>query len=229
MTRSARIGITSGIIAGVVVLIVVIAVIIRLSTPNTTNPTAAGDTTTSPPAPLVRDGTHILGTPGTSGVTVVEFLDFECEACGGFYPYVEQLRKDYAGDVTFAFRYFPLPGHGNARNAAAAVEAAARQDQLEPMYQRMFTTQKEWGERGTDSQAKRFRGYAEELSLDMNQYDRDVTSKSVRDRIQQDVSDGAALGVQSTPSFFVDGELVQLSTYDDLEQAITTALERQEG
>lgn len=228
MTRSARIGITSGIIAGVIVLIVVIAVIVRLSTPSTATPSAA-DTTASPSAPLVRDDTHILGTPGTSGVTVVEFLDFECEACGAFYPYVEQLRKDYAGDVTFAFRYFPLPGHGNARNAAAAVEAAARQDQLETMYQRMFTTQAQWGERGTDSQADRFRGYAKSLGLDMSQYDRDVASKSVRDRIQQDVTDGAALGVQSTPSFFVDGELVQLSTYDDLEQAITTALERQEG
>jgi len=228
MTRSARIGITSGIIAGVIVLIVVIAVIIRLSTPSTATPSAA-DTTASPAAPLFRDDTHILGTAGTSGVTVVEFLDFECEACGGFYPYVDQLRKDYAGDVTFAFRYFPLPGHGNARNAAAAVEAAARQDQLEPMYQRMFTTQAEWGERGTDSQADRFRGYAKDLGLDMSQYDRDVASKSVRDRIQQDVTDGAAFGVQSTPSFFVDGQLVQLSTYDDLEQAITTALERQDG
>lgn len=228
MTRSARIGITSGIIAGVIVLIVVIAVIIRLSTPSAATPSAA-DTTASPAAPLVRDDTHILGTPGTSNVTVVEFLDFECEACGGFYPYVEQLRKDYAGDVTFAFRYFPLPGHGNARNAAAAVEAAARQDQLEPMYQRMFTTQAEWGERGTDSQADRFRGYAKSLGLDMSQYDRDVVSESVRDRIQQDVTDGAALGVQSTPSFFVDGELVQLSTYDDLERAIPIALERQDG
>jgi len=228
MTRSARIGITSGIIAGVIVLIVVIAVIVRVSTPSTATSTAA-DTTASPAAPLVRDNTHILGTPGTGGVTVVEFLDFECEACGGFYPYVEQLRKDYAGDVTFAFRYFPLPGHGNARNAAAAVEAAARQDQLEPMYQRMFTTQAEWGERGTDTQAHRFRGYAKDLGLDLSQYDRDVASKSVGDRIQQDVTDGAAFGVQSTPSFFVDGELVQLSTYDDLEQAITTALKRQEG
>lgn len=228
MTRSARIGITSGIIAGLVVLIVVIAVIIRVSTPNAATPTA-GDTTTAPAAPLVRDDTHILGTLGTSGVTVVEFLDFECEACGAFYPYVEQLRKDYAGEVTFAFRYFPLPGHGNARNAANAVEAAARQDRLEPMYQRMFTTQAEWGERGTDSQADRFRGYAEDLRLDLDQYDRDVASKSVRDRIQRDVTDGAARGLQSTPSFFVDGELVQLSTYDDLEQALTTALERQDG
>jgi len=228
MTRSARIGITSVIIAGVIVLIVVIAVILRVSTPSTDTSTA-GTTTTAPAAPLVRDDTHLLGTPGTSGVTVVEFLDFECEACGGFYPYVEQLRKDYAGDVNFAFRYFPLPGHGNARNAATAVEAAARQDQLEPMYQRLFSTQKEWGERGTDSQADRFRGYAEDLGLNMDEYDRDVASKSVRDRIQQDVTDGAALGVQSTPSFFVDGELVQLSTYDDLERAITTALERQDG
>lgn len=221
MARSARIGIISGAIAGVIVLIVVI-----LRIPSAPTGPAARDVITTEVTPLTRDDTHILGEPGTSKVTVVEFLDFECEACGAFHAYVEQLRKDYAGEVTFAFRYFPLPGHGNAHNAAAAVEAAARQDQLEPMYQRMFETQSEWGERGADSQADRFRGYAEDLNLDMTQYDRDVTSSSVRNRIQRDIDDGTALGVQSTPSFFVDGELVQLTSYDDLDTAIADALER---
>ncbi|WIE70409.1 thioredoxin domain-containing protein [Curtobacterium sp. MCJR17_020] len=224
MTRSTRIGIISGAIAGVVILIVVIAVVLRLATA----PPATGtrDVTTSDVTPLTRGDTHVLGEPGASEVTVVEFLDFECEACGAFYPYVEQLRKDYAGEVTFAFRYFPLPGHGNAQNAAAAVEAAAQQDQLEPMYQRMFETQAEWGERGSDSQADRFRGYAKDLGLNVTQYDRDVASGRVADRIQRDIDDGTALGIQSTPSFFVDGKLLQLTSYDDLDTAIADALER---
>jgi protein-disulfide isomerase len=227
MTKSARIGIISGIITGAVVLIAVITIVIRIGTQPDPAP-AAASAASGTASVLVRDDTHQLGETGSSDVTVVEFLDFECEACGAFYPYVEQLRKDYAGEVTFAFRYFPLPGHGNAQNAASAVEAAARQDQLEPMFQRMFETQAEWGERGTDSQADRFRGYAEELGLDMQQYDRDVASSSVRDRIQRDVNDGITLGVQSTPTFFINGKQAQLTAYTDLEQAIEDAVNEQQ-
>ena len=63
---------------------------------------------------IVRDDSRILGEEGTSGVTFVEFLDFECEACGAAYPIVEDLREKYAGEVTFVIRYFPLPGHVNS-------------------------------------------------------------------------------------------------------------------
>ncbi len=87
---------------------------------------------------------------------VVEFLDFECEVCGAVYPVMEELREEYDGEVTFAVRYFPLPGHFNSGNAAVAVEAAAQQGAFEAMYQRMFETQSEWGE-GRESEADRFR------------------------------------------------------------------------
>ena len=56
---------------------------------------------------LVRDDSHRLNTVDGSDVTFVEFLDFECEACGAAFPIVEQLREDYTGDVTFVIRYFP--------------------------------------------------------------------------------------------------------------------------
>jgi protein-disulfide isomerase len=95
---------------------------------------------------IIRDDSRILGEQGSSDVTFVEFLDFECEACGAAYPIVEDLREKYAGEVTFVIRYFPLPGHFNAGRAARAVEAAARQGELEAMYSRMYETQKEWGE-----------------------------------------------------------------------------------
>ena len=138
---------------------------------------------------------------------------------------IKGLRKDYAGKITFGFRYFPLPGHGNSRTSASAVEAAARQNQLEPMYQRMYETQAEWGERGTDSQADRFRGYAEDLGLDMRQYDRDVDSSSVQKLIQDDVNLGTQLGVSSTPTFFINGKPVTLQSYTDLQDAVDAALE----
>ena len=179
----------------------------------------------SPSAPTaIRDNTHRLDIAEDGKVTLVEFLDFECEACGAYYPIMEQLRETYAGKVTFAFRYFPLPGHGNSVNAAVAVEAAAQQDQLEPMFHRMFQTQGEWGEKGAESQASVFRGYAEELGLDMEQYDADVASAETRDRVELDFTEGIALGVEGTPTFFLNGESLGTPAPDELVARIDAAL-----
>ena len=97
----------------------------------------------------VRDDSPRLSTPTESKATFVEFLDFECEGCGAAYPAVEQLRQTYGDQVTFVVRYFPLPGHFNADRAARAVAAAAEQGQFEPMYRKMFDTQRSWGEQLT--------------------------------------------------------------------------------
>ena len=57
-------------------------------------------------------------------VILVEYLDFECEACGSYYPLMKELSDEFKDDVTFVNRYFPLPGHKNSMTAATAVEAA---------------------------------------------------------------------------------------------------------
>ena len=93
---------------------------------------------------LVRDDSHRLGAAGTGKVTLVEFLDFECESCRAAYPVVEELRTTYAGKVDFVVRYFPIPSHANAVNSALAVEAAAQQGKFEDMYKRMYDTQETW-------------------------------------------------------------------------------------
>lgn len=172
---------------------------------------------------IVRDDSRILGEEGSSGVTFVEFLDFECEACGAAYPVVEDLREKYAGEVTFVIRYFPLPGHFNAGRAARAVESAARQGELEAMYNRMYETQEEWGE-AREPKDDLFRGFAEEIGLDMDQYDADYASQDVDERISRDVADGESLGVSGTPTFYVDGELFQPQTVEDFTTVLDEAL-----
>ena len=182
-------------------------------------------TTERTPPSVLEEDTHRLDDVPGSAVTVVEFLDFECEACGAMHPVVEQARADYAGEVTFAFRYFPLPGHNNSVNAAMAVEAAAQQDKLEEMYSRMFETQAQWGE-AAGSHAPLFRGYAEELGLDMEAYDTSVASPKTAERVQYDFDAARDLNLSSTPSFFVNDRLIELSSYDDLGRAIDEALGR---
>lgn len=157
----------------------------------------------------VRESSHRLTEPKKSELTIVEFLDFECEGCGAMYPVVEKLRKEYGDRVTFVARYFPMPGHRNGRLAARTAEAAARQGKFEEMYNKLFTTQKEWGE-SQESEEDVFRGFAKELGLNMNRFDADLADPAVAGRVQDDQRDGLGLGVQGTPTFFVDGTPIQI-------------------
>ncbi|ECH9476837.1 disulfide bond formation protein DsbA, partial [Salmonella enterica subsp. enterica] len=140
-----------------------------------------------------------------------------------FYPLVEDLRGKFDGEITYVIRYFPLPGHLNSKNAAIAAEAAAQQGRLEDMYHRLFETQSQWGE-AQESRADLFRGFAEELGLDMAAFDDAVADPATAERVQFDLDEGEQLGVSSTPSFFIDGEPVVLETWTDLEDSIEAAV-----
>ena len=177
-----------------------------------------------PGALLVRADSHRLGVPAGDRVRFVEFLDFECEACRAAFPTVERLRAEYAGRVDFVARYFPLPGHANAEPAAAAVEAAARQGRFEPMYRTMYETQALWGDQRVPHAAT-FRGFAERLGLDMAAYDRDVADPRVLERVLGDRDDGISVGVQGTPTIFINDRPVDGDrSYPALKAALDRAL-----
>jgi protein-disulfide isomerase len=176
-------------------------------------------------ADVVRDDSHVLNQAPDEKAVLVEFLDFECEVCRAYYPAVEQLREQHGDELTVVMRYFPIPAHANSTNAAVAVEAAAAQGQLEPMYQRMYETQAEWGE-AQDSRADVFRGFAQELGLDMNAYDDAVADPATTERVQSDFDEGRALGVGGTPTFFLDGEKLEVTSPEGLVQAVQGVLGR---
>ncbi len=208
-----------------VIIAIVIGVIVAGILQSPTPAAAPGNSGAAESQSVLRPDTHILDGAGEDAVTLVEFLDFECEACGAFYPIVEDLREEFEGQVTFAFRYFPLPGHVNSTNAALAVEAAAQQGKLEEMFALMYETQAQWGE-SQDSKAPLFREYAEQIGLDIAAYDASVAAPETLERVQSDFEAGIALGVQSTPTFFLDDRMVPLSTFDDLRLAIEAELEQ---
>lgn len=187
---------------------------------------AGGDDSTAAPAAspserLVRPDSQRLSTADDGKVTFVEFLDFECEACGAAYPAIEQLRADYDGRVTFVVRNFPL--HNNSEAAARAAEAAAAQGKFEEMYDMLFQTQSEWAEKDT-SQEDVFFGYAEQLGLDMNQFRAVYDDPETLAKIQRDKADGTALGVEGTPTFFLNGTKVEVSSLAELIVQIDEAL-----
>lgn len=182
-------------------------------------PAAAAD------AELVREDSHRLTSPSTEKAQLVEFLDFECESCRAAEPLVQELKQEYGDRITFIHRYYPLPGHANSGTAALAVEAAARQGKYEQMAARLFETQLQWGEK-QESQAALFRTYAEELGLDMAQFDIDVAGEETKERIRRDVADGKALGVTGTPTFFLDGKKLTLNTEAQFRQLLEDAASR---
>jgi len=159
-------------------------------------------------------------------VTLVEYLDFECEACGAYYPLVKRLSEEYNDRVRFVIRYFPLPGHKNGLPAALAAEAAGKQEKYWEMYDMLFENQKSWGEKLSPDPSI-FEGYAQELGLDLVKFKQDVNSQEVRNRVERDKSSGVKLGIQGTPSFFLNGKKIENPRgYDDFNALIQLAVDK---
>ncbi len=214
--------------ASVVGLIVLAAIVVLVATrpwQGAGDPAGVGGSQapTDQAALVVREDSRRLNDVPDSSVTFVEFLDFECEACGAVYPAIEDLRSQYGDRVSFVIRYFPLDSHFNSQRAARAVEAAAQQGQLEAMYSRMFETQSQWGE-SQEPKDDLFRQYAQDLGLDMDAWDTVYQAPETLARIERDIADGRALGVAGTPTFFLNGEPFEPNSSTDIADAFDKAL-----
>ena len=169
------------------------------------------------------DAPRLNDAPDAS-VTLVEFLDFQCPGCGQLQPIMGQLAQQYGDQVEFVIRDFPLPMHGNAEPAAVAAEAAHQQGQFVPMYERLFGNQQSWAEQPDPTAL--FRGYAEEIGLDMTAYDAAVADPATLEKVHADREAGEAAGVQGTPTIFVNGEQVEVSSVQDITDALDAAVGR---
>ena len=170
---------------------------------------------------LVREDSYRQEAVG-SKVTIVEFLDLECEACGAMYPTVKRLLDEYEGRITFVVRYFPL--HRNSVLAAMAAESAGRQGKYWEMYALLFENQSSWGEK-SQPQTEVFIRYAEALSLDMSRFRSDLNDPMLEAKISRDKSDGVAAGVKGTPTFFINGaQAGSVMSYEQLKSRIDAAL-----
>lgn len=145
------------------------------------------------------------------------------EACGALYPSMERIRAEYDDRITLVVRYFPLPGHQNGELAARAVEAAAAQDAFEETHRMMFETQASWGEQQTSREAV-FAGFADKPGLDPKRFKESLDDPATAQRVAGDVDDGVCLGVEGTPTLFLNGKPLEQRSYETLKQAIDEAL-----
>lgn len=167
---------------------------------------------------------HTYG-EGKSGVTVTEYGDFQCPACFNYYPIFKQLKEKYKDQVTFQFRHFPIiSAHQNAMAAHRAAEAAGRQSKFWEMHDLLYERQKTW-ETSTNASGV-FEDYAMELGLNVDQFKTDVASESANDDVQADFQAGEDAGVVGTPTFFIDGKLIETpNSLEAFEQLIDTAIQ----
>ncbi len=158
------------------------------------------------PSP-VTESDHSRG-PANAIVTIVEYSDFQCPACELYYPIIERINQEASTTVRFVYRHFPLAPtpHKNAFIAAQASEAASNQGKFWEMYNMLFENQTVWAE--SNSAVAVFDSYAEKLGLDMAKYKTDFDSAEVKARVQRDRSEGDSLGVNSTPTFFLNGKAI---------------------
>ncbi len=160
--------------------------------------------------------------PATSSaqITIVEFGDYECPACGQYSPFVHQLLTDMAGKVNFVFRNFPLSQHANAVITAQAAEAAGLQGKYWQMHDKLFETQNEWSNLSNPEPV--LEGYALSLGLNIDQFKSDMNSSKVKDKISRDTSDANLADIAATPTFFVNGkEMGELpGSYADFKNGI---------
>jgi protein-disulfide isomerase/rhodanese-related sulfurtransferase len=167
---------------------------------------------------LVRPDSHVLGDPN-SPVTVVEFSDFQCPFCGQAEKTVVRIRAAYKNRVRFVFRQFPLPTiHAFAEKAAEASECAAEQGKFWEAFEKLYANQE-------DLTTPALEQYASDLGLDRGRFDQCLSSGAMAARVAQDKSDGQALGVDRTPTFFIDGrKYIGAPDYSRFAQILDNAL-----
>lgn len=164
---------------------------------------------------------HVLGPEGAP-VTLIEYADFQCPACASAHPVVKELLDAYGANMRYVYRHFPLTQiHPYAMLSAEASEAAAKQGAFFAYHDLLFERQAAW----TNVNARAtLISYAEELQLDVDQFVADLNSREAQDRVEHSLRSALNLRLNSTPTFYLNGEHVQVSSYQELEAKIQEAI-----
>ena len=139
----------------------------------------------------------IKGSP-TAKITLVEFADYECPHCKRFQPVLHQILDEFRSDVKLYFKHYPLPQHTNARLAAEAAVAAQKQGKFWQFQDKLW-------EKSDELTPAEIEKAAKDIGLDVAKFRQDMASEPVKARVQKDRSDGAAAGIQATPTLYING------------------------
>lgn len=153
---------------------------------------------------------------------LVEFSDFQCPACKTVEPAIKNVLLTYSDKIQFIYRHFPLPQHTHAKQAATLAEAAGEQGKFWEMHDKLFETQNQWSDL-SDATAF-FLGLARDLNLDEAEIKERLSRNTFKSKIEDDIAEARSLGVNSTPTFFLNGKRLNLKSFNDLDTAVQSEL-----
>lgn len=160
---------------------------------------------------------HVFGN-NAAGVNLTEYGDFQCPACYSYEQIIAEVREKYKDQIHFQFRNFPLSIHQNARSAHRAAEAASNQGKFWEMHDLIYQSQDPEGKNGwagsTNPYNDYFASFAKQIGLDASRFQTDFNSSQVNAVINADVAEGQRLGVNSTPTFLLQGKKIDEAPRD---------------
>lgn len=186
------------IIIAIVGIVVIGGIFAMLKTPTNSQ--------TVDQALLIHEDSYELleGKPINAKVTVVEFGDFECPACGFSHGIFKQILLAYPDQVNLVFRHYPLPQHKTALIAAEAAEAAGEQGKFWQMYDLLYENQEKWSAKAEALDI--FAEYAKQLNLDVEKFKKDIQDEKYKEKIKRDQADGDKLILTGTPTIYINGQ-----------------------
>jgi protein-disulfide isomerase len=207
---------------GAVVVAGLVAAIFFLNRPANTpaQPAAAAGSFNFDPSLLIRPHSLVKGSDDAK-VTMVEFMDPQCEACAAMHPIVKKLLKEYDGKVRLVIRYMAF--HDHALYAAALLEEARESGKYDQLMDIMFERLNDWGGHH-DARPELLKDYMKEIGIDKMRSEEDYVIKKHGEKVKLDQADGQKLGVDRTPTFFINGVMQPAIGYEPLKAAIENAL-----
>lgn len=178
-----------------------------------------------PVAPAGGFRGYTLGSD-SAPIHVAEYSDFECPFCAAFATVqMPEVRAQLiaTGKVQWRFRDFPLAQHEYSATAALAAQCAGEQGKFWEMHDQLFNNH-QWAQRGNKNPSGVFREFAKTVGLDTDRYDACMDSKRYLSRIEESRQEGVTLGVDHTPSFFVDGRIFNGRPTSDAFKALVDSL-----
>lgn len=159
----------------------------------------------APAERLVRMHSPVFG-PVDAPVTIAEFFDPSCEACRAFYPYVKQILAEFPREVRLVLRYAPF--HEGSDQAVMLLEAARSQGKYQEALEALLERQPEWATHGAPNLALAWEA-AEKVGVDVEAARTRIANGTYTAQLRQDVDDLNALEVHRTPTFYVNGQLLE--------------------
>jgi protein-disulfide isomerase len=212
---------------GILALVAIVGIGLILYLVTHKNSTPASFAATPPdPSTLGAAKGHLIGS-ATAPVKILEFADFECPACGTFALVTEpdvRSRMITTGQVSYQFFDFPLPMHKNTWYASEAAACAEDQGKFWEMHDRLFQGQNDWNTEATGNPSGIFKGYAKELSLDVDKWQQCFDSQAHLRDIQANQAEGNRRHVNQTPTFIIGSRQVPGALgYDQLKAYVDSA------